>query len=42
MMTVIELYDSNSIKIGYRVFCKGASEILLSKLVFFNKSNKKF
>lgn len=35
MMTVIELYDSNKTKIGYRVFCKGASEILLSKFDLF-------
>lgn len=30
MMTVIELIE-NGQKIGYRVFAKGASEILLSK-----------
>ncbi|KAI1710590.1 e1-E2 ATPase domain-containing protein [Ditylenchus destructor] len=32
MMTVIELFgEQNHAKLGYRVFCKGASEILLSK-----------
>lgn len=31
MMTIISLIDAKNEKIGYRVFCKGASEILLSK-----------
>ena len=35
MMSVIELFDEKSSKIGFRVYCKGASEILLSKCATF-------
>jgi hypothetical protein len=30
MMTVIELVENN-VNVGYRVFCKGASEIVLGR-----------
>ncbi|CAK5088108.1 unnamed protein product [Meloidogyne enterolobii] len=40
MMTVIELKNKNSDElIGYRLFCKGASEILLNRCQFFVDSN---
>lgn len=40
MMTVIELKNKNSDeRIGFRVFCKGASEILLNRCQFFVGSN---
>ena len=36
MMTVIELKNKNcNERIGFRVFCKGASEILLNRCKFF-------
>jgi len=40
MMTVIELKNKDSDElIGYRLFCKGASEILLNRCQFFVDSN---
>uniref|UniRef100_A0A7E4V3B7 Calcium-transporting ATPase n=1 Tax=Panagrellus redivivus TaxID=6233 RepID=A0A7E4V3B7_PANRE len=38
MMSVIELVE-NGVKVGYRVFAKGASEILLSKCAYFVGQN---
>lgn len=35
MMTVIELKNNENERIGFRVFCKGASEILLNKCKLF-------
>ncbi|KAI6183818.1 Calcium ATPase [Aphelenchoides bicaudatus] len=35
MMTVIKLFQENGTLLGYRVFCKGASEIILSKCSYF-------
>ncbi|KAI6190223.1 Calcium-transporting ATPase [Aphelenchoides bicaudatus] len=35
MMTVIELLQENGSLLGYRVFCKGASEIILGKCNYF-------
>ncbi|KAI6183732.1 Calcium ATPase [Aphelenchoides bicaudatus] len=35
MMIVIELFHENGTLLGYRVFCKGASEIILSRCSYF-------